>query len=269
MEVYLLVLRWTTNKFLIQQRSLLIGILILLKKVDILNKRVPWYFLTVTAFMKKIATNVSVWRLLDFSHNCHKFSMHNCDNCEIFTVVAMSSWNIATFVPGWLFKWNSIDLWSMAVLRYSCMWAANHIAWLNWSTANGLINPDYGRQFQATVEFRSGRFFNCMRCSALDPAQKRFGEIQESNLLFFVSWPERFHYSIQIKPYATDRCFFAKIFHFCSLKEKFTDIIMLFNEKKYIFMYRIVILLWYEYPDLTANSDITRSVRNWYKCRIE
>ena len=63
---------------------------------------------------------------------------------------------------------------------------------------------DQPRLWEATVEFRSGRFFNCTRCSALAPAQKRFEEIQESNLLFFASWPERFYDLIQIKPYATD-----------------------------------------------------------------
>ena len=62
---------------------------------------------------------------------CHTFSMKNCDNCVIHTIIAMLSWNIATFLTARLFKCNWIDLWSMAVLRFFWMWTANHIAGLN------------------------------------------------------------------------------------------------------------------------------------------
>ena len=89
-----------------------------------------------------------------------------------------------------------------------------------------------GGSFRQRLNSEVVAFSTACAVRPLAPAQKRFGEIQESNFLFFVSWPERFYYSIQMKPYATDWCFiFAKIFHFRSLIEKFTDIIMLFNEK--------------------------------------
>ena len=83
----------------------------------------------------------SVWRLPGFFHNCHKFAMHNC---EILTIVAMLSWNIATYVTARLFKCNWIDLWSMGVLRFFWMSTANHIAGLNQRSANGLTDPSFG-----------------------------------------------------------------------------------------------------------------------------
>ena len=101
--------------------------------------------------------------------------MHNCDNCEILSIVAMLSWNLATFMTAWLFKCKWIDLWSMGELRFFWMWTTNHIAELNWRSANGLIHPDYWRQFRARTEF-SPR-----------PRSKAIGEKQDSRFLFCVS----------------------------------------------------------------------------------
>ena len=91
----------------------------------------------------------------------------HCDNCEILKIVAMFLWNIATFVTAWLCKCNWINLWSIGLLRFYLMWTTNHIAGLNERSANEPIHPDYGRQFQARHKFRSRRFFNYTRCSAL------------------------------------------------------------------------------------------------------
>ena len=111
----------------------------------------------------------------------------HCDNCEILTIVAMLSWNIARFVTTWLCKCNWINLWSIGLLRFYLMWTTNHIAGLNERSANGPIHPDYGRQLQARHEFRSGRFFNYTRCSALAPVHKQLGKKQDDSLLFCVS----------------------------------------------------------------------------------
>ena len=81
---------------------------------------------------------------------------------SILHIVQFLYEKFATFVTAWLFKCNWIDLWSMGVLRFFWIWTANHIAGLNYSSANGLIHPDYGRQFQAMAEFGSGRFLTTL-----------------------------------------------------------------------------------------------------------
>ena len=142
------------------------GIVILLKNVDILNKWVPWYFTTVEVFIK----NMTVVRVCD--SNPVSFTIVTNFQCTIATIVkynccnAIVMWSMATLVTGWFIELNWIYLWSMEVLRFFWMRTANHSV-----HANGLIHPDYGRQFQAKTEFRSGRFFNYTRCSALAPAQ--------------------------------------------------------------------------------------------------
>ena len=63
--------------------------------------------------------------------------------------------------------------------------------------ANGLIRPDYGRQFQAKAEFRSGRFFNYTRYSALAPVQKLLEKNPRYQPIFCMlpsDWTENYYY---------------------------------------------------------------------------
>ena len=121
------------------------------------------FYLKNLTFWKKISA-------MEF-HNCRSFHkklrqlcecVWVCDSnsssstivtnfqCTIATIVKyLLSWNIATFETAWLLKCNRIDQWSMTVLRFFWIWIANHIAGLNLRSANGLIYPAYGRQFQA------------------------------------------------------------------------------------------------------------------------
>ena len=41
------------------------------------------------SFHEKIVAIVRVLQYPSFFHNCHKFSMHNCDSREILTIVAL------------------------------------------------------------------------------------------------------------------------------------------------------------------------------------
>ena len=68
--------------------------------------------------------------------------MHNCDNCEILTIVAMLSWTISALVtvPG---DCNWIELWSMGVLRFFWMWKANYIqcSWIEFKDCRWVDSP--------------------------------------------------------------------------------------------------------------------------------
>ena len=117
-----------------------------------------FYFKRLT--LQKLWECVTVTRFL--SQLSQIFSAQLQQFCKTLTIVAMLSWKIETFVTAWLFKCNWIDLRSMGVLRFFWIWTANHIAGLNYSSANGVIHPDYGRQFQAMAEFGSGRFLTTL-----------------------------------------------------------------------------------------------------------
>ena len=108
------------------------------------------------------------------------------------------------------------------------------------------------KEFQARAEFGSGRFFNYTRCSALAPVQKLLNK-KDSSLLFFVPCilidPNGFTTLLRSSPMQrVDHYLLAKILRFGSVIEKFTDIIMLFNEKNRV----LCISLLYFYD--TSNS---------------
>ena len=147
--------------------------------------------------------------------------MHNCDSCEIITIVAILSWNIALFVAGWLFKCNWIDLWSVGLMRFFWMWTANHIAGLN-----GLIH-----KFQARTKFRSGPICNSTCCSDLALIKRQSENNQVSNLLSFASCllidPKGFNTLFrQSTVQRIGHYLLARIQRLSSLIEKFTDIIL-------------------------------------------
>ena len=84
---------------------------------------------------------------------------------------------------------------------------------------------------------------------------KLLGKNQENSILFFCTmpsdWPERFYYSIQVKPYATEwPLFFDKDFVFWKSDRKIYWHNHVIQWKKYMFMYFIVILLWYDGKNL-------------------
>ena len=55
--------------------------------------------------------------------------------------------------------------------------------WTEQRSINRSIHTDYGSQFQARAEFRSGHTFNKTRCSALAPKQKQCGRKRGCSLL--------------------------------------------------------------------------------------
>ena len=108
----------------------------------------PWNFTTVAVFIRKLRQLCEcVWVCDSNSSSSTIVTNFQCTTSTILKYLL--SWNIATFVTAWLLKCNWIDLWSMRVLRFFWILIANHIAGLNQRSANGLIYPAYGRQFQA------------------------------------------------------------------------------------------------------------------------
>ena len=110
----MLVLRWKTNQFLIQQPLLLIINFYHVKNYQQFERMSALVFNNWLLQFSKKCHNCKCVMVSQFFHNCLKISMHNC---EIHTIGAIFSWKIATFVTAQLFKCNWIDLWSMGALR--------------------------------------------------------------------------------------------------------------------------------------------------------
>ena len=71
-------------------------------------------------------------------------------------------------------------------------------------STNGSIHPDYGRQFQARTEFRSGHISTRLAVQP-SPLYKRNGEKRKTAAFYFCilpsDWPEWLYSSIQVKLY--------------------------------------------------------------------
>ena len=129
-----------------------------------------------------------MWRYLSFYHHCDKFSVHNCFNCKILTIVK----NCNICATAWLFKCNQIDLWSIGTLRFFRMWRINLRAVLNRWLLMGLYTL-----FQAKAEFRSGHGVNQTRWFSPCHCTKLMGKKQDGSLLFLYPafWSVLLHYS--------------------------------------------------------------------------